>query len=158
MSTENHNPPGRTPPPVCCNNHKVNCGSWLGRGYCGECPNKHIDTPHIACACGDSYPDGSYGAGFIVAKGGVCENCDAANSSDTSLEKQARYQDAKGEDWIDEFARTATADEFRGAMRFTIGKYLRRAGKKDPLPSEIRKMRDYCQRWEAYEQALGDDQ
>ena len=75
-----------------------------------------------------------------------------------SLEKQARYQDAKGEDWIDEFARTATADEFRGAMRFTIGKYNRRAGKKDALLSEIRKMRDYCQRWEAYEMALGDEQ
>lgn len=75
-----------------------------------------------------------------------------------SLEKQARYQDAKGEDWIDEFARTATADEFRGAMRFTIGKYNRRAGKKDALLSEIRKMRDYCQRWEAYEVALGGDE
>lgn len=72
--------------------------------------------------------------------------------------KQARYQDAKGEDWIDEFARTATADEFRGAMRFTIGKYLRRAGKKDPLPSEIRKMRDYCDRWIAYELSLGGDE
>ena len=30
--------------------------------------------------------------------------------------KQPRYQDAKGEDWIDEFARTATAEEFRGAL------------------------------------------
>lgn len=68
--------------------------------------------------------------------------------------KQARYQDAKGEDWIDEFARTATPDEFRGAMRFTIGKYNRRAGKKDELISEIRKVRDYCDRWIAYEQAV----
>ncbi|RUR26824.1 DUF3310 domain-containing protein [Vreelandella andesensis] len=75
-----------------------------------------------------------------------------------TLEKQPRYQDAKGEDWIDEFARTATADEFRGAMRFTIGKYNRRAGKKDALISEIRKMRDYCQRWEDYELALRGDQ
>lgn len=40
MSRENHQPPARTPPPVCCNNHKVNCGCWLGRGYCAECPNK----------------------------------------------------------------------------------------------------------------------
>jgi len=61
--------------------------------------------------------------------------------------KQARYQDAAGDDWIDEFARTATADEFRGAMRFTIGKYNRRMGKKDDLIKEIEKMRDYCQRW-----------
>ena len=71
-----------------------------------------------------------------------------------ALPKQARYQDAQGEDWIDEFARTATVEESRGAMRFTIGKYNRRAGKKDALVSEIRKMRDYCQRWEAYEMAL----
>ena len=61
--------------------------------------------------------------------------------------KQARYQDATGEDWIDEAARTFTAEEFRGAMRFTIGKYNRRMGKKDDLISEIEKMRDYCQRW-----------
>ena len=61
--------------------------------------------------------------------------------------KQARYQDATGEDWIDEAARTFTAEEFRGAMRFSIGKYNRRMGKKDDLIKEIEKMRDYCQRW-----------
>ena len=61
--------------------------------------------------------------------------------------KQPRYQDATGEDWIDEAARTFTAEEFRGAMRFSIGKYNRRMGKKDDLIKEIEKMRDYCQRW-----------
>ena len=61
--------------------------------------------------------------------------------------KQARYQDATGEDWIDEAARTFTPEEFRGAMRFSIGKYNRRIGKKDDLIEEIEKMRDYCQRW-----------
>ena len=61
--------------------------------------------------------------------------------------KQARYQDATGEDWIDEAARTFTAEEFRGAMRFSIGKYNRRMGKKDELIKEIEKMKDYCQRW-----------
>ena len=61
--------------------------------------------------------------------------------------KQTRYQDSAGEDWIDEAARTFTAEEFRGAMRFTIGKYNRRMGKKDDLIKEIEKMRDYCQRW-----------
>jgi len=62
-------------------------------------------------------------------------------------DKQSRYQDTTGEDWIDEAARTFTAEEFRGAMRFTIGKYNRRMGKKDDLIKEIEKMRDYCQRW-----------
>lgn len=32
------------------------------------------------CACGDQYPANSYGAGFMAANNGVCENCDAANS------------------------------------------------------------------------------
>jgi len=68
--------------------------------------------------------------------------------------KQLRYQDATGQDWIDEFARTSTVDEFRGAMKFTIGKYNRRAGKKDELIKEIEKMRDYCDRWIAYEESL----
>lgn len=69
-------------------------------------------------------------------------------------DKQPRYQDAHGEDWIDEFARTATADEFRGAMRFTIGKYVRRVGRKDSYESELLKIEDYCRRWRAYEEAL----
>ncbi len=61
--------------------------------------------------------------------------------------KQARYTDNKGEDWIDECARTLTPDEFDGAMKFTIGKYVRRAGKKDALKSEVKKVADYANRW-----------
>lgn len=67
--------------------------------------------------------------------------------------KQNRYQDGAGEDWIDEAARTFTAEEFRGAMRFTIGKYNRRMGKKDELTKEIEKMRDYCERWPEVERS-----
>ena len=66
--------------------------------------------------------------------------------------KQARHQDATGEDWIDEAARTFTPEEFRGAMKFTIGKYVRRMGKKDSLPHEIEKIRDYTARWLKVEQ------
>ncbi|MGE4534677.1 DUF3310 domain-containing protein [Halomonas sp.] len=69
---------------------------------------------------------------------------------DPQLPKQVRYRDSEGEDWIDEFARTSTPEEFRGAMRFTVGKYIRRVGRKDAELSEVRKMRDYCQRWEQY--------
>lgn len=79
---------------------------------------------------------------------------DPADVAFKPLPKQARYQDSQGGDWIDEFSRTATPEEFRGAMKFTVGKYLRRAGKKDALIEEVRKMRDYCQRWEQYEQEL----
>lgn len=42
----------------------------------------------------------------------------------------------------------------QGAMRFTIGKYNRRVGRKDEILKEVRKMKDYCARWEAYEMAL----
>jgi len=73
-------------------------------------------------------------------------------STGEHYEKQERYKDDQGEDWIDEAARTFTAEEFRGAMRFTIGKYNRRMGKKDELIKEIKKMRDYCTRWLEVEQ------
>ena len=76
-----------------------------------------------------------------------CYMCVLAGEAAKEEAKQARYQDTAGEDWIDEAARTFTAEEFRGAMRFSIGKYNRRMGKKDDLIKEIEKMRDYCQRW-----------
>ncbi|ANF84784.1 hypothetical protein A7J50_1350 [Pseudomonas antarctica] len=37
-------------------------------------PSKEI----IWCACGDGHAANSYGAGFMDANGGVCQNCDAA--------------------------------------------------------------------------------
>ena len=68
--------------------------------------------------------------------------------------KQERYLDETGEDWIDECARTLTPEEFRGAMKFTIGKYKRRMGKKDPIPKEQAKIADYIERWVEYEMNL----
>ncbi|QAY85381.1 hypothetical protein [Pseudomonas arsenicoxydans] len=32
----------------------------------------------VWCACGDGHAANSYGAGFMAANNGVCENCDAA--------------------------------------------------------------------------------
>ena len=81
-----------------------------------------------------------------------CYMCVLAGEAAKEEAKQARYQDTAGEDWIDEAARTFTAEEFRGAMRFTIGKYVRRAGKKDALESEIEKIKDYASRWLEVEQ------
>lgn len=41
-------------------------------------PERHAEnTETVVCGCGDHYPTGSYGAGFIAAAG-HCENCDAA--------------------------------------------------------------------------------
>ena len=42
---------------------------------------KHAPSSEIIwCECGDGYPANSYGAGFMAANDGVCENCDAAKS------------------------------------------------------------------------------
>ncbi|WP_207285168.1 hypothetical protein [Pseudomonas sp. FW300-N2A2] len=36
------------------------------------------DKETVWCACGDGHEANSYGAGFMAANNGVCENCDAA--------------------------------------------------------------------------------
>lgn len=71
--------------------------------------------------------------------------------------KQQRYQAKSGRDWIDECADTMEPVEFRAAMRFTIGKYVRRAGKKDELTKEIGKIKDYAERWLEYERRAAQD-
>lgn len=108
-------------------------------------------------ATGEHYSEAPCGSDASACDLNPCGACYAEDSdSESALSqalreaKQPRYQDHNGDDWIDEFARTATPEEFRGAMRFTVGKYLRRLGRKDAELSEVRKMRDYCQRWEAY--------
>lgn len=68
--------------------------------------------------------------------------------------KTEYYQDKQGEDWLDECARTMTPEEFRGAMKFVIGKYLRRLGKKDNIIQELGKVADYNERWVQYETNL----
>ena len=72
------------------------------------------------------------------------------------MKKQERYKDNNGEDWIDEFARTKSVQEFRGAMSFVIGKYNRRIGKKDLPELEVRKIADYSNRWLEYEVELAE--
>jgi len=47
-----------------------------------------------------------------------------------NFDKQPRYKGDDGLDWIDEFSRDNSIEDFRAAMRFTIGKYEKRLGKK----------------------------
>ena len=61
--------------------------------------------------------------------------------------KQKRYLNEDGTDWIDECAANFTVEEFRGAMKFTIGKYKKRLGKKDDIELELAKIADYEKRW-----------
>lgn len=77
-------------------------------------------------------------------------------SGSEQAKKQPRYT-VNGRDWIDECAESLTPEEFRGAMKFTIGKYLKRIGKKDDLQSELYKISDYAERWAEYERGLKDE-
>lgn len=70
------------------------------------------------------------------------------------MEKQERYLIEEGKDYIDQCAETMTVEEFRGAMKFNIGKYGQRLGKKDDILKEVTKIADYANRWLLYEQDL----
>lgn len=64
------------------------------------------------------------------------------------------YSVIEGKDLIARFAESYKTDEFRGAMRFNIEKYIDRLGKKDSLVKELRKIADYATRWAEYEEKL----
>lgn len=71
------------------------------------------------------------------------------------MSRPTRYTENKSErDWIDEFCATSSTEEVRGAFRFTIGKYLRRYGKKDDPLQEAIKIQDYVNRLVAFEREL----
>lgn len=68
------------------------------------------------------------------------------------MKRPERYTENKSSrDWIDEFCATSSVEEVRGAFRFTIGKYLRRYGKKDDPLQEAIKIQDYANRLVAFE-------
>jgi len=71
-----------------------------------------------------------------------------------NFDKQPRYKGDDGLDWIDEFARDNSIEDFRAAMRFTIGKYEKRLGKKDDRSKELYKISDYYKRWSEVEKKL----
>jgi len=66
----------------------------------------------------------------------------------------AHYSVINGKDLIARSADSYKTDEFRGAMRFNIEKYIDRLGKKDSLVKELRKIADYANRWADYEEKL----
>lgn len=79
-------------------------------------------------------------------------------ASTKQYHKQERYLDLDGKgDYIDECARTLTPEEFRGAMKFTIGKYMKRLGKKDEILKEVTKIADYSNRWLEYEKKIHEE-
>lgn len=67
----------------------------LLKAECEWLPKHAPSSEIIWCECGDGYPANSYGAGFMDANDGVCENCDAANLC-ASQSTSARISDALG--------------------------------------------------------------
>ena len=65
--------------------------------------------------------------------------------------KQPRYQGAGGDDLIDDWENTRSAEEFRVIMWAMIEKYERRLGKKDDIAQEVGKIADYARRWHEVE-------
>lgn len=55
--------------------------------------------------------------------------------------------DADGKDYLQRFFENETPESVRGAMVFTIGKYIERLGKKDAPEKELAKVIDYCTRY-----------
>jgi hypothetical protein len=45
-------------------------------------PDRLPEAELVWCGCGDGYPSTSYGAGYMAANGGACENCHAAPSKE----------------------------------------------------------------------------
>tara|TARA_R110002096_G_scaffold299249_2_gene493694 strand:+ start:182 stop:673 length:492 start_codon:yes stop_codon:yes gene_type:complete len=74
-----------------------------------------------------------------------------------NFDKQPRFVGEDGLDHIDEFARDNSIGDFRAAMRFTIGRYGKRLGKKDAMSKELYKMSEYYKRWSEVEKKLEDD-
>ena len=109
-----------------------------------------IDNLELVEMRTDAWKEGEERMNVIPQNGNDGEHYEELDN----LEKQPRYTDEDDQDWIDEFAANNSIDDFRAAMRFTIGKYERRLGKKDELSKELYKMSDYYQRWSKVEKEL----
>ena len=49
---------------------------------------------------------------------------------------------------------TMSHEEYRGAMRFNVSKYIRRAGAKGDIVEDLRKASEYLRRWIAHEDGV----
>lgn len=88
----------------------------------------------------------------LVHKGAFYNITMDTKNKEDKFPKQERYKSPDGKlDHIDECAANYTPEEFRGAMKFTIGKYQSRLGKKDNIVQEVTKIADYANRWLQYE-------
>lgn len=74
------------------------------RALKAECEGLRKHAPHpeiIWCDCGDGHHANSYGAGFMDANDGVCENCDAASGGFDLRKDAERYRWLRDSGWSD---------------------------------------------------------
>lgn len=57
---------------------------------------------------------------------------------------------ADGKDYLQRFFENSTPEEVKGAMVFTMGKYIERLGKKDAVEKELAKVIDYATRYREF--------
>lgn len=59
-----------------------------------------------------------------------------------------------GIEHLDYMRATMSHEEYRGAMRFNVSKYIRRAGAKGDIVEDLRKASEYLRRWIAHEDGV----
>ncbi|WP_426429094.1 DUF3310 domain-containing protein [Staphylococcus equorum] len=76
------------------------------------------------------------------------ENVQPNFSNDLQQNKRKAPSHYEGDiDFLDYFFMQSTPDERRGAMKFTMGRYSTRLGRKDEEISELKKIADYANRY-----------
>ncbi|MDG0843139.1 DUF3310 domain-containing protein [Staphylococcus equorum] len=84
-----------------------------------------------------------------LAHGKECvERARLNSSNDVQQRKRSAPSHYEGDiDFLDYFFMQSTPDERRGAMKFTMGRYSTRLGRKDDEISELKKIADYANRY-----------
>lgn len=84
-----------------------------------------------------------------IEKGRECiENLRLNSSNDVQQNKRKAPSHYEGDiDFLDYFFMQSILEERRGAMKFTMGRYSTRLGRKDDEISELKKIADYAKRY-----------
>lgn len=84
-----------------------------------------------------------------IEKGRECiENLRLNSSNDVQQNKRNAPSHYEGDvDFLDYFFMQSTPEERRGAMKFTMGRYSTRLGRKDDEIKELKKIADYANRY-----------
>lgn len=92
----------------------------------------------------------------LLSRSGAAERSGLSNISEEQIADfmlngtVPNHYNNGGEDYIDRTFRTGTKEEIRGAIKFSIGKYVDRLGKKDDEVKELAKIIDYATRYKTH--------